>query len=70
MAHVELDQLTKSYGDETKPAVDEVSLEVGDGELLVLVGHAQFGRSREEHHGSCGYVLTGCGSTGRRAWSP
>ena len=45
MAKVTLDKLTKCYGAGAVMAVDELSLEVGDGEFLVLVGPSGCGKS-------------------------
>ena len=43
MARVRLENITKRYGDET--AVDDVSLEVNDGEFVTLVGPSGCGKS-------------------------
>ncbi|HYX76370.1 MAG TPA: sn-glycerol-3-phosphate ABC transporter ATP-binding protein UgpC [Gaiellaceae bacterium] len=44
MAQIELEHLTKIY-DGAVPAVDDVSLSVGDGEFMVLVGPSGCGKS-------------------------
>src|SRR5690242_17252211 len=44
MATLHIEQLTKMYPDGTR-AVDHVDLDVGDGELLVLVGPSGCGKS-------------------------
>ncbi len=38
MASVTFDDATRLYPGGTRPAVDKLNLEVGDGEFLVLVG--------------------------------
>src|SRR5712691_10692761 len=43
MAEIRLDHVTKQFGAVT--AVDDVSLDVGDGEFLVLVGPSGCGKS-------------------------
>jgi multiple sugar transport system ATP-binding protein len=45
MATVIFDQATHIYPGSTKPAVDRLDLEVGDGEFLVLVGPSGCGKS-------------------------
>lgn len=45
MATIILDQITKHYGSQSRPAVDRLSLEVGDGELLVLLGPSGCGKT-------------------------
>ncbi|MBM4218164.1 MAG: ABC transporter ATP-binding protein [Gammaproteobacteria bacterium] len=40
---IELDQVTKRY--QSLPVVNDVSLEIGDGELLVLLGPSGSGKS-------------------------
>jgi multiple sugar transport system ATP-binding protein len=45
MAGVVFDQATRLYAGSTKPAVDKLSLEIGDGEFLVLVGPSGCGKS-------------------------
>jgi multiple sugar transport system ATP-binding protein len=44
MAAISLRHVTKRYGEE-RPAVDDVSLDVGDGELMILVGPSGCGKS-------------------------
>src|SRR5213083_3265232 len=44
MAEIKLEQLTKVYPDGTK-AVDALDLEIGDGELVVLVGPSGCGKT-------------------------
>src|SRR3954452_4325262 len=44
MAEITLDRLTKVYGDGTR-AVSELDLEIGDGELVVLVGPSGCGKT-------------------------
>ncbi|MGH2863285.1 MAG: ABC transporter ATP-binding protein [Solirubrobacteraceae bacterium] len=45
MATVTFDQITRVYPKSSKPAVDRLSLEVGDGEFLVLVGPSGCGKT-------------------------
>jgi len=45
MASVTFDKATRLYPGSTRPAVDEISLEVADGEFLVLVGPSGCGKS-------------------------
>ena len=45
MATVTYDSASRIYPGTTKPAVDELSLDIGDGELLVLVGPSGSGKS-------------------------
>jgi multiple sugar transport system ATP-binding protein len=45
MAGVTFDQASRIYPGSTKPAVDKLSLEIGDGEFLVLVGPSGCGKS-------------------------
>jgi multiple sugar transport system ATP-binding protein len=45
MATVTFDKATRLYPGATKPAVDALDLEVGDGEFLVLVGPSGCGKS-------------------------
>ncbi len=45
MAHVTLEALTKRYGGNAITAVDNLSLEIEDGEFLVLVGPSGCGKS-------------------------
>jgi iron(III) transport system ATP-binding protein len=45
MAIIQLDQITKRYGTAAQPAVDDLSLRVGDGELLVLLGPSGCGKT-------------------------
>ncbi|MCK0122225.1 sn-glycerol-3-phosphate ABC transporter ATP-binding protein UgpC [Loktanella sp. F6476L] len=45
MAKVVLEKLCKSYDGTDKPALDELSLDIADGEFLVLVGPSGCGKS-------------------------
>ncbi|HWM33819.1 MAG TPA: sn-glycerol-3-phosphate ABC transporter ATP-binding protein UgpC [Pseudolysinimonas sp.] len=45
MASVTFDKATRLYPGSTRPAVDEIDLEVADGEFLVLVGPSGCGKS-------------------------
>jgi multiple sugar transport system ATP-binding protein len=45
MATVTFDKATRIYPGSTKPAVDQLDLQVGDGEFLVLVGPSGCGKS-------------------------
>ncbi len=45
MATVTYDKATRRYDGSTRPAVDQLDLEVGDGEFLVLVGPSGCGKS-------------------------
>jgi multiple sugar transport system ATP-binding protein len=45
MATVTYEQATRIYPGSTKPAVDSLDLEIGDGEFLVLVGPSGCGKS-------------------------
>lgn len=45
MASVTFDNATRLYPGATRPAVDKINLEVGDGEFLVLVGPSGCGKS-------------------------
>jgi iron(III) transport system ATP-binding protein len=45
MATIELDRITKRYAAQSRPAVEELSLKVGDGELLVLLGPSGCGKT-------------------------
>src|SRR5690606_28903812 len=45
MASVTFDAATRLYPGGTRPAVDKLNLEVGDGEFLVLVGPSGCGKS-------------------------
>ncbi len=45
MASVTFDKATRLYPGSTRPAVDQIDLEVADGEFLVLVGPSGCGKS-------------------------
>jgi multiple sugar transport system ATP-binding protein len=45
MATVTFDQITRIYPKSSKPAVDRLSIEIGDGEFLVLVGPSGCGKT-------------------------
>lgn len=45
MAIVTLNNITKDYGDGSRPAVDRVSIEIADGEFMVLLGPSGCGKS-------------------------
>ena len=45
MAGVVFDQASRIFPGASKPAVDKLSLEIGDGEFLVLVGPSGCGKS-------------------------
>src|ERR1700755_3251467 len=45
MASVAFEKATRRYPDTTRPAVDRVDLDVGDGEFVVLVGPSGCGKS-------------------------
>ncbi|MBN9613793.1 MAG: ABC transporter ATP-binding protein, partial [Actinobacteria bacterium] len=45
MASVTFDGISRIYPGTTRPSVDELSLEIGDGEFLVLVGPSGCGKS-------------------------
>ena len=45
MASVTFDKATRLYPGSTRPAVDSIDLEIGDGEFLVLVGPSGCGKS-------------------------
>jgi multiple sugar transport system ATP-binding protein len=45
MGSIQLSEVTKSFPKSTAPAVDRVSLEIADGEFLVLVGPSGCGKS-------------------------
>jgi multiple sugar transport system ATP-binding protein len=45
MASISLEHVVKRYGPDRPPVVDDVSLSIGDGELVVLVGPSGCGKS-------------------------
>jgi multiple sugar transport system ATP-binding protein len=45
MAEIAVEGVTKVFGGSSKPAVDDVSLTIGDGEFLVLVGPSGCGKT-------------------------
>src|SRR5262245_9234669 len=45
MARVEMDRITKTYDGKGRPAVQDVTIDVEPGELLVLVGPSGCGKS-------------------------
>ncbi|MES1212774.1 MAG: ATP-binding cassette domain-containing protein, partial [Leifsonia sp.] len=45
MASVTFDKATRIYPGSSRPAVDQIDLEVADGEFLVLVGPSGCGKS-------------------------
>ena len=45
MASVSLRRLAKRYGPEGRPALEDLSLDVGDGELFVLLGPSGCGKT-------------------------
>jgi multiple sugar transport system ATP-binding protein len=45
MASVTFDKATRLYPGSTRPAVDQLDLQVADGEFLVLVGPSGCGKS-------------------------
>ena len=45
MASVSFDKATRLYPGGTRPAVDQIDLEIKDGEFLVLVGPSGCGKS-------------------------
>ena len=42
---ITLSKLTKRFGDEDAPAVDVLSLEIGAGEICVLIGPSGCGKT-------------------------
>lgn len=49
MATVSFDKATRVYPGSTKPAVDQLELDVADGEFLVLVGPSGCGSRPPAH---------------------
>ncbi len=45
MAHIDLDDVTKVYGDDGIKAVDDLNLDIQDGEFIVLVGPSGCGKT-------------------------
>ena len=50
MAQVKFDSVTMSYPGAARPAVKDLSLDVADGEFLVLVGPSGCGKSVSYTH--------------------
>ena len=45
MAEVKFDHVTRIYPGNTEPSVDDLNMEIKDGEFLVLVGPSGCGKS-------------------------